>query len=326
MTTGSDQHGTAFLRDGRVFGPWTCLRCKYGIENLKPTDPCPECGGPLDQSLDPRLLRFAPPTIINRVRRGARGIELTVLAAILSIPAIAIYFATVEALESRGSLSLALSYLLTGPVFPLVLVYGVMLLLARSVFRYTTPLPASCEPPRAAAQLRRVLRYSVIAVPVMFTPFAAIIVLEWLWSVYLERVVPGWVAVLVASSMVGTTIALAFGLSLYAWSIGERTWAYGKPLTVIARAPALFAVIAATISIPVAVLAEFSIVLMYASVWGLAQWMFFSFWLAWILFGVLAMLLSLLTVEAVRSAAKRDFREASAARAAVSSSNEDRAP
>jgi hypothetical protein len=322
MTTGSDQHATELLRDGRVVGPWTCLRCRYGIENLRPTDPCPECGGAIDQSLDPRLLRFTTPATIDRVRRGARGIGLSVLASVLSIPAAGIYFATVDAMESRG-LSVELSYFLNGPVFPFILIYGVMALMARSVFKYTTPLPASCEPSRATAQLRRALRCFVIAIPAMFTPFAALITLEWLWSVYFDNVVPVWIAVLVASCMAGTAIALVFGLSLYAWSIGDRTWAYRKPLSVIARAPAVFACISATLAIIVGALSEPFMTLMDAPAWGIFQWLYFSLWLAWTLFGVLALLLSLVTVDAVRSAATRDFREAFKASASSRTNQEE---
>lgn len=325
MTTGQDHHQIELLRDGRVVGPWTCLRCRYGIENLRPADPCPECGGALDPSLDPRLLRFAPPHTIDRVRRGARGIELSVLAAALSLPTIGIFFAIVDGMESRG-LSLEISYFLNGPIFPFLLVYALMALLARSVFKYTTPLPASCAPSLATAQLRRALRTFAIAIPAMLTPLVVVVMMEWLWSIRVDTVVPEWVGALLASAMFATAVAIALGLSLYAWSIGERTWAHRKPLAGIARAPAAFAVIAGTTAILIGALSDPFVTLLNTSAWGIFQWGFFSLWLAWILFSALALLLSLVAVDAVRSAAKRDFREASAARAALRTNEQERAP
>ncbi len=312
MTTGGDQTGTELLRDGRIVGPWTCLRCRYRIEHLLPTDPCPECGGSLAESLDPRLLRFAPPATIDRVRRGARGLELCVLAAVLSAPAIGIYFATVDAMESRG-LSLELSYFLNGPLFPLVLVLAVMVMVARSVFKYTTPLPASCEPTRATTQLRRLLRVFAVAVPGLFLPLAVVVAVEWLWTLNLHTLVPVWIPALGASAMFAIAVALVFGLSLYAWSIGDRTWAYGKPLRSFAVAPALFALLSGTLALPAALLSDSIAAIMETSVWGVLQWAFFSLWLAWMLFAGFALFFSLVVVDAVRSAAKRDFREASAA-------------
>ncbi len=318
MTTGGDETGIELLRDGRVAGPWTCLRCRYGIEHLRPTDPCPECGGSLEPSLDPRLLRFAPPATIDRVRRGARGIELSVLAAVLSAPAIGIYFATVDAMESRG-LSLELSYFLNGPIFPLILVLAVMAMVARSVFKYTTPLPASFEPTRATVQLRCTLRVFAVAVPGLFLPLAVVVTLEWLWSINPDTIAPVWLAALVASTMFASAVALVLGISLYAFSIGDRTWAYGRPLRAFAIAPALFALLAGALALPAALLSDSIAAIMETSVWGVLQWAFFSLWLAWVLFAAFALLFSLVVVDAVRSAAKRDFREASAARPETSS-------
>ena len=60
----------------------TCLRCNYDLRGLRPSATCPECGLPVEQSTDQRLLRFADPRWGRRLSLGA---FLLFLGIILSL-------------------------------------------------------------------------------------------------------------------------------------------------------------------------------------------------------------------------------------------------
>ncbi len=47
-----------------------CVECDYNLRGLMPDGRCPECGTSVARSLDPRLLRFAPPTYLRTLTMG----------------------------------------------------------------------------------------------------------------------------------------------------------------------------------------------------------------------------------------------------------------
>lgn len=299
------------LRDGRVVGPWTCLRCRYQIANLKPDDRCPECGDAVSVSLDPTLLRFAPVGTLRRVRVGARTINLSIIVGALLLPvlvfAINMLVGTAWASNSRGSL---FRDLVTGPLPAFTLIYVMLLWFVRGVFLVTSRFPPATPLPRSAAQLRRTLRVFAILVPLLFAPIAYAIIAEMVQQSTVFDMMHEAIPALLITSVFATGVALVFGLSLYAWSIGGQTYLRGRPLRTLARAPAWFAILATVAALFVFSVAEPIGGAMANPVWGFIQWAFASSMIAMVVFIALTMLSSLIVVDALRSSIKRDEREA----------------
>jgi hypothetical protein len=302
------------LRDGRVIGPWTCLRCRYHLADLKPDDRCPECGDAVSVSLDSTLLRFAPVDTLRCVRVGARTINLSIIVGALLLPvlvfAINMLVGTAWASNSRGSL---FRDLITGPLPAFTLIYVMLLWFVRGVFLMTTPFPHESSLPRSAAQLRWTLRAFAILVPLLFAPIAYAIVAEMVMQSTVFDTMHEAIPALLLTSVLATGAALVFGLSLYAWSIGGQTYLRGRPLRTLARAPSWFAILAACTAIFVFALVGPIGAGMSQPVWGFIQWGFASATIAMVVFIALAMLSSLVVVDALRSSIKRDERQARSA-------------
>ncbi len=47
-----------------------CIGCGYNLRNLDPSGACPECGMPIERSLQTSILRFASPDWLRNIRRG----------------------------------------------------------------------------------------------------------------------------------------------------------------------------------------------------------------------------------------------------------------
>lgn len=319
MSADAPQPGASLanvLRDGRVVGPWTCLRCRYQIANLKPDDRCPECGDAVSASLDPALLRFAPPETLRRVRVGARTLILSVVLGAVSLPvlvfAINMLTTTSWASNSRGTL---LRDVVTGPLPAFTLIYLMLLWFVRGVFLVTSRFPSTTPVPRAAAHLRCTLRVLGALAPILLAPIAYAIIADMVEQETVFDTMHHAVPALIVTSALATGAALVFGLSLYAWSIGGKTHLRGHPLRALARAPSWFAILAA-----VAAIIVFSLVGpiddgMREPVWGFIQWAFASSVIAMIAFLALMMLTSFVVIDALRSSIKRDEREARGAAA-----------
>lgn len=318
MSAGAPHPGDALanvLRDGRVVGPWSCVHCRYQIADLKPDDRCPECGEPVARSLDPSLLRFAPPESLRRVRVGARTIILSIIASAACLPvlvfAINLLVGTAWANSSRGSL---FRDLIVGPLPAFTLIYVMLLWFVRGVFLMTSRFPGTTPIPRSAAQLRWTLRAFATLLPLLFAPVAFAIVAEMVTqsTVFdeLHRAVPA----LIMSSLLAIGASLVLGLSLYAWSIGAQTHLRGRSLRTLACAPSWFAIVASLLALLIFALIGPMRPVMQRDTWGAAQWAFVSSVLAAAAFAAITMLTSLIVVDALRSAVKRDEREARAAK------------
>src|SRR5690606_11270258 len=159
MTAGGDHPEPSCLRDGRVVGPWSCLRCGYGLEHLRPSDPCPECETPVARSIDPRLLRFAPLRALDRARRGARTINLALVAWLVSVPGLMLFYALGDLLIVRGRVPATpifespLAVCVVGDILVTVLAFG--------IYALTTRLPAHTIG-RGTVAVRRALRVTAV--------------------------------------------------------------------------------------------------------------------------------------------------------------------
>lgn len=313
MTPGADHPAPAILRDGRVDGPWTCVRCRYAIRGLKPDERCPECGASLAESLDPRLLRFAPPSTLRRIRRGARSINLSILAGVISFPVLGFAITVLDNYAWNAGARSPLIDLLVGPFPVLALLYVLLAWFGAGVFHVTAPPPASTELPRSTHELRRTLRVFAFATPVLLTPLALVIVFD---SAGSSAFVESMRIVVLLFLFTATAVppAVVFGLSLYAWSIGERIHLRGRPLRVLARAPSWFALLAGGCGLVFFGLLTLRDALGVPNVdWSLHEWAMVSSFIGMLAFGLIALAMSLLTVDALRVAAKRAEREARAA-------------
>jgi hypothetical protein len=188
-----------------------------------------------------------------------------------------------------------------------------LLWFVRGVFLMTTPFPHESSLPRSAAQLRWTLRAFAILVPLLFAPIAYAIVAEMVMQSTVFDTMHEAIPALLLTSVLATGAALVFGLSLYAWSIGGQTYLRGRPLRTLARAPSWFAILAACTAIFVFALVGPIGAGMSQPVWGFIQWGFASATIAMVVFIALAMLSSLVVVDALRSSIKRDERQARSA-------------
>jgi len=68
---------------GAIAGDLACRRCGYNLRGLNPAGRCPECGTPIGLSCHGDLLRFADPTWVETLARGARLILWGVLASMM---------------------------------------------------------------------------------------------------------------------------------------------------------------------------------------------------------------------------------------------------
>ena len=57
--------------DGRISDHLQCVTCEYHLFSLKPQETCPECGTPIERSAKGNQLRYADPSWIEALRRGA---------------------------------------------------------------------------------------------------------------------------------------------------------------------------------------------------------------------------------------------------------------
>jgi predicted RNA-binding Zn-ribbon protein involved in translation (DUF1610 family) len=67
----------AIVRDDRL-----CVSCGYNIRDLPVAGQCPECGTPIQVSLRGRLLRYALPSYLQTLHRGAVLVEVAIVAQI----------------------------------------------------------------------------------------------------------------------------------------------------------------------------------------------------------------------------------------------------
>jgi|GEM_PF-4276649 len=86
-----------------------CVQCGYALLKLSSQDNCPECGRPIADSLDSRLLHCAP---YNWLRRMQLGLMLMIASTLVYLPLQAFYaqFIFVYWEERREHFSLALLY------------------------------------------------------------------------------------------------------------------------------------------------------------------------------------------------------------------------
>lgn len=308
-------HPENVVRDGRIVGPWTCLRCGYGIAGLRPEDPCPECASPLDRSLDPRLLRYAPAEHLRRVRRGARGIGLSFIGAMLGAFFLGIYVTVVDALHSGGYIGRDLRHLLTGPLVPFGVLYAVMLWHAAAVFRFTGAPPDARFDHAEARTLRPVLRCFSLAPPLIGLVFVALslsewgaIPFDWPYDIFPEEAL-GFAFI----TALACATANVFGLALYAWAIGDRTRVRGRSLRAAAMTPVLFGLLTGVFALGVFALLGPMERSLDEFFWGIVQWVFVSSMIAGVVLGVATIATSVIAVDAARVALRRDEREATAA-------------
>ena len=316
MTAHAPQPGDSLanvLREGRVVGQWTCLRCRYHIANLKPDERCPECGESVALSLDPTLLRFAPPETLRRVRVGARTIVLSILVCAIAIPIIVFAINLIAIPWASGSSSSYIVDLFTGPIPVILLIYIMLFWFVRGVFLMTSKFPQTMRLPRSAAQLRWTVRPFAVLLPVIFAPLAYVITMESLGERTFFHSAPDVVPAAILGLLWGVAVALALGLSLYTWSIGAQTYLRGRPLRSFARAPSWFAVLCALLALFVLALVDLMRPSMQVDAWGVLQWAFVSSIIAGFAFLALTMLSSFIVVDALRSCMRRDEREARAA-------------
>ncbi|MFG0274457.1 MAG: hypothetical protein ACF8QF_05320, partial [Phycisphaerales bacterium] len=95
---------------GRAPDDLTCIACGYALSGIELHGKCPECGRPVQTSLEQGLLRFADPMWLDSLKRGANTVAYGMGGGFL------IYFACTIGAAVTGMTALALVGFLAGLV------------------------------------------------------------------------------------------------------------------------------------------------------------------------------------------------------------------
>ena len=192
-----------------------CLQCGYNLRGLTAAGMCPECGTPVERSLQGNLLRYSAAPYLASLHRGVFLI-LTAIAA--QVMVVLITFVTAIALAGTaagiGNVELGLSYLMSG--LWLVLLYGWWL--------FSAPDPAFVGMNQGTVA-RQVVRAAVVAAAVLTALAAALD----------NSVIAGTVELELLSAVISGGLLVAHAVSFFASMLYVRWLAPRLPNDAVHR-------------------------------------------------------------------------------------------
>ncbi|MEM1354048.1 MAG: hypothetical protein AAGC44_00485 [Planctomycetota bacterium] len=179
-----------------------CAGCSYNLRGLSPLGRCPECGVPIADSLDARMLPGASHAWIQRVRMGA------ILGALACFNTVALpFFGCALAVFSMNSTSGREP--ITAYIFLLALI-GLLVLAGFAAWQLTSTDPSASDQYDRPA-LTQVCRWTLIlCLPLLGLPLIVNLILGLAWSVSWP-----WVGLVSFWSVIFGLASLATGL----WSL-----------------------------------------------------------------------------------------------------------
>lgn len=164
-----------------------CTRCGYSLRGLAIVGKCPECGWPVEASLNGNLLRYASPDYLEKLQRGIVIVLSSVIAQlVLGLLMMVVVFAGIAMMAAAGGPGGAPPGAFpgaAGAVMTWVVVLGTMLgtlISLASAFGYwmlTTP-DAAASTSEQTVTARKLVRASVVASFVIGLASSALQVLE----------------------------------------------------------------------------------------------------------------------------------------------------
>ncbi len=96
------KHRRADPAPGLVESGVLCARCGYDLGGLKENQRCPECAGPIVNSLRAELLEFAAPEFLKRLHRGAMLVQISAISATVGVAGLVLAVILLITLAAAG--------------------------------------------------------------------------------------------------------------------------------------------------------------------------------------------------------------------------------
>ncbi|HVU62934.1 MAG TPA: hypothetical protein VHC70_03090 [Phycisphaerales bacterium] len=194
-----------------------CARCGYELRGLSAASRCPECGGPIRNSLHAEMLEYAPPEYVKKLWRGALLAQISAIGAAAATSAmIALLVLLIwAAITDRDPAPIFIAMGVVSVAGPLVCgatgLVGWWLLTARD---------AGVGGVRKDRWLRRVIRASVAVAAACWLCVWAPPVAGGLMDLPPGVYIP--LTTVIGLGMLGSTLTMVFATGPYVGQLGKR--------------------------------------------------------------------------------------------------------